>query len=34
MYSVRAGMDAVGSEWAVVFGVSEGGPMSMLFAAI
>jgi len=30
---VRAVMDAVGSERAVVFGVSEGGPMSMLFAA-
>jgi class 3 adenylate cyclase len=26
-------MDAVGSERAVVFGVSEGGPMSMLFSA-
>jgi pimeloyl-ACP methyl ester carboxylesterase len=33
MDDVRAVMDAVGSERAVVFGVSEGGPMSMLFAA-
>ncbi|MGZ8595788.1 MAG: adenylate/guanylate cyclase domain-containing protein [Actinomycetota bacterium] len=30
---VRAVMDATGSERAVVFGVSEGGPMAMLFAA-
>jgi pimeloyl-ACP methyl ester carboxylesterase len=30
---VRAVMDAVGSERAAVFGESEGGPMSMLFAA-
>ena len=33
MDDVRAVMDAVASERAVVFGVSEGGPMSMLFAA-
>jgi pimeloyl-ACP methyl ester carboxylesterase/class 3 adenylate cyclase len=33
MDDVRAVMDAVGSQRAVVFGVSEGGPMSMLFAA-
>jgi pimeloyl-ACP methyl ester carboxylesterase/class 3 adenylate cyclase len=33
MDDVRAVMDAVGSGRAVVFGVSEGGPMSMLFAA-
>ena len=33
MGDVRAVMDAVGSERAVVFGVSEGGPMSMVFAA-
>ncbi|HJP65798.1 MAG TPA: adenylate/guanylate cyclase domain-containing protein [Actinomycetota bacterium] len=30
---VRVVMDAIGSEQAAVFGVSEGGPMSMLFAA-
>jgi len=30
---VRAVMDAVGSERAAFFGVSEGGPMSLLFAA-
>jgi pimeloyl-ACP methyl ester carboxylesterase/plasmid stabilization system protein ParE len=30
---VRAVMDAAGSERAVLFGVSEGGPMSVLFAA-
>jgi DNA-binding SARP family transcriptional activator/class 3 adenylate cyclase len=30
---VRAVMDAVGSERAVIVGVSEGGPMSVLFAA-
>ena len=30
---VRAVMDAVGSERAVIVGISEGGPMSMLFAA-
>jgi pimeloyl-ACP methyl ester carboxylesterase len=30
---VRAVMDAVGSERAALFGVSEGGPMSIMFAA-
>ena len=33
MDDVRAVMDAAGSERAVVFGYSEGGPMSILFAA-
>jgi class 3 adenylate cyclase len=33
MDDVRAVMDAVGSESAFVFGISEGGPMSLLFAA-
>lgn len=33
MDDVRAVMDAAGSERAVVFGISEGGPMAMLFAA-
>jgi len=33
MDDVRAVMDAVGSEKAALFGVSEGGPMSALFAA-
>jgi pimeloyl-ACP methyl ester carboxylesterase len=33
MDDVRAVMDAAGSERAALFGVSEGGPMSMLFAA-
>lgn len=33
MDDVRAVMDAVGSEKAALFGVSEGGPMSLLFAA-
>lgn len=33
MDDVRAVMDAVGSERAALFGVSEGGPMSCLFAA-
>ncbi|MGH2347946.1 MAG: alpha/beta fold hydrolase, partial [bacterium] len=33
MDDVRAVMDAVGSQRAAVFGVSEGGPMSALFAA-
>jgi len=33
MDDVRAIMDAAGSERAVVFGGSEGGPMAMLFAA-
>src|SRR6266702_180709 len=33
MDDVRAVMDAVGSERAAFFGISEGGPMSILFAA-
>jgi pimeloyl-ACP methyl ester carboxylesterase len=33
MDDVRAVLDAVGSERAVLFGYSEGGPMSILFAA-
>ena len=33
MDDVRAVMDAVGSERAALFGLSEGGPMSVLFAA-
>src|SRR5262245_34350999 len=33
MEDVRAVMDAVGSKHAVIMGVSEGGPMSALFAA-
>jgi DNA-binding SARP family transcriptional activator/class 3 adenylate cyclase len=33
MDDVRAVMDAAGSERAVIIGVSEGGPMSVLFAA-
>ena len=33
MDDVRAVMDAAGSERAALFGVSEGGGMSMLFAA-
>ena len=33
MDDVRAVMDAVGSERAAILGVSEGGPMSILFAA-
>jgi pimeloyl-ACP methyl ester carboxylesterase len=33
MEDVTAVMDAVGSERAVLFGVSEGGPISLLFAA-
>ncbi|MEM7221963.1 MAG: alpha/beta fold hydrolase [Pseudomonadota bacterium] len=33
MDDVRAVMDAVGSERAALFGISEGGPMSALFAA-
>ena len=33
MDDARAVMDAVGSERTVVLGVSEGGPMAMLFAA-
>ena len=33
MDDVRVVMDAVGSERAAVFGISEGGPMSILFAS-
>ena len=33
MDDVRAVMDATGSERAALFGISEGGPMSILFAA-
>ena len=33
MDDVRAVMDSVGSERAALFGISEGGPMSLLFAA-
>jgi pimeloyl-ACP methyl ester carboxylesterase len=33
MDDVRAVMDAAGAEQAALFGVSEGGPMSLLFAA-
>ena len=33
MDDVRAVMDAAGSERAALIGVSEGGPMSLLFAA-
>jgi class 3 adenylate cyclase len=33
MDDVRAVMDAVGTERAALFGISEGGPMSLLFAA-
>ena len=33
MDDVRAVMDATGSERAALFGISEGGPMSVLFAA-
>jgi class 3 adenylate cyclase len=33
MDDVRAVMDAVGSEKATLFGISDGGPMSILFAA-
>ncbi len=33
MHDVQAILDAVGSERAALFGVSEGGPMSLLFAA-
>ena len=33
MDDVRAVMDAVGSQKAALFGISEGGPMSVLFAA-
>jgi pimeloyl-ACP methyl ester carboxylesterase len=33
MDDVRAVMDAAGSERAALFGISEGGPMTLLFAA-
>jgi pimeloyl-ACP methyl ester carboxylesterase len=33
MHDVQAILDAVGSEQAALFGVSEGGPMSLLYAA-
>src|ERR1700720_3628488 len=33
MHDVQAVLDAVGSERAALFGVSEGGPMSLLYAA-
>jgi pimeloyl-ACP methyl ester carboxylesterase len=33
MDDVRAVMDAAGSARAAIFGISEGGPMSLLFAA-
>src|SRR5262252_2111455 len=33
MDDLRAVMDAAGSQRAVLFGISEGGPMSLLFAA-
>ncbi len=33
MDDVRAVMDAAGSQQAALFGISEGGPMSVLFAA-
>ena len=33
MDEVRAVMDAAGSQRAAIVGVSEGGPMSILFAA-
>lgn len=33
MDDVRAGMDAAGSQRAVVMGLSEGGPLAMLFGA-
>ena len=33
MDDVRAVMDATGSQRAALFGISEGGPMSLLFAA-
>ena len=33
MHDVQAIFDAVGSEQAALFGVSEGGPMSLLYAA-
>ena len=33
MDDVRAVMDAAGSPRAAIFGISEGGPMAMMFAA-
>ena len=33
MHDVQAILDAVGSERATLFGISEGGPMSLLYAA-
>ena len=33
MHDVQAIMDAVGSKRAALFGISEGGPMSLLYAA-
>jgi pimeloyl-ACP methyl ester carboxylesterase len=33
MDDVRAVMDAAGAEQAALFGISEGGPMSLMFAA-
>ena len=33
MEDVRAVLDACGSQQAALFGLSEGGPMSLLFAA-
>src|SRR6202035_5443252 len=33
MHDVQAILDEIGSERAVLFGVSEGGPMSLLYAA-
>ncbi len=33
MHDVRAVLDAVGSERATLFGISEGGPMSLLYSA-
>ena len=33
MHDVRAVLDEVGSERAALLGVSEGGPMSLLYAA-
>ena len=33
MEDARAVLDAAGSERAALFGLSEGGPMSLLFAA-
>jgi pimeloyl-ACP methyl ester carboxylesterase len=33
MHDVQAVLDQVGSQRATLFGVSEGGPMSLLYAA-